>query len=253
MRGGENVAEAMTDPLAVTVLELPARWGAVPTQLGLVEALLERAPPGALTLLGEASLTGYLSPSLRCDPTPFAEPLDGPTARHLADLAKRHHTHLFGPLIERSGERCFNTMIGFSPDGTPCLHYRKRHPWDPETWATPGDLPYPLLQLGRWTLTLAICFDVHFLGEDAVHQLALADVLLFPSAWVEETDSRAGLLADLARRFGLEIVNANWAEGDVTVPGQGRSMVVGRDGQVRAQLAPGAGRLDVALPARARP
>ena len=68
-------------------------------------------------------------------------------------------------------------------------------------------------------------------------------MLLFPSAWVEKPDSRGTLLAGLARRFDVAIVNANWGIGTPRVPGQGGSRIVGRDGEVLA-LAEHAGRLD---------
>ncbi len=233
--------------LAVTVVELPARFGAVQTQLSLLRSTLARAPVGELVLVGECALTGYLSPALEFDPSPFAEPLEGPTAARLALLAREFGTHLVAPLVERAGAQVFNSMVGFGPDGARCLHYRKRHPWYPEGWATPGDLPWPLLTVRGVTCTLAICFDLHFLPTEAAEALAQADVLLFPSAWVEETDSRPQMLSALARQFDVDVVNANWGPGDVVVPGQGRSMVVWRDGARRLELAPGAGRLDVRL------
>jgi hypothetical protein len=43
----------------------------------------------------------------------------------------------------------------------------------------------------------------------------------------------------LAQRFDLTIVNANWGPGDVAVPGQGGSCVVGPDGRVLARVTGG--------------
>jgi predicted amidohydrolase len=240
-------------PLRLTALELPARFGDPDAQLALVEATLQRRPPGDLTLLAEACLTGYVSPSLDFDLRRFAEPLEGPTARRLAHLAQRFGTHLVGPLIEAAHGATHNAMVGYTPEGTPWLHYRKRHPWFPETWATAGVAPPPVVRVREWSVTLAICFDLHFLEEDAARQLGAADVLLFPSAWVQDEDSRSARLAALARRFGLAVVNANWAPGDVRVPGQGRSMVLDATGEVRAEARPraasaDAARLDVELP-----
>ena len=48
-------------------------------------------------------------------------------------------------------------------------------------------------------------------------------------------------LAALASSFDV-IANANWAPGDVVLPGQGGSCVVGRGGEVLARAV--AGRLD---------
>jgi predicted amidohydrolase len=116
------------------------------------------------------------------------------------------------------------------------------HPWFPETWATPGASPPPIVELGGVRVTIAICYDVHFLEEDAAGELAGADLLLFPSAWVEEPDLRAARLARLARRHGLTIATANWGPGDVRLPGQAGSCVIGPSGAVLARAR--AGRLD---------
>jgi predicted amidohydrolase len=231
-------------PLSLSVLELPARWGQPEAQLALVDAALGRLPKGLL-LLPELSLTGYVSPALGFDVSARAEPLEGPTAQALAALAARHGQMLVGPLVERDGPWCFNTVVGFRADGTRFLHYRKRHPWMPEEWATPGDKPWPLVEVAGLTVTAAICFDVHFLAEEATAALEAADVLLFPSAWVdEESDARTPLLVELATRFSLTVVNANWGLGVPAVTGQGGSCVVAPSGEV-TRVRPGTSALTV--------
>lgn len=234
----------------LTIVELPARWRDVAGQLARVERALAGQPPGDLVLLPEASLTGYLSPKLGTDLAPLAEPLSGRTAQALADLAVCFGCAVVGPLIERAGREIYNAMIGFDQDGTRFLHYRKRHPWYPEVWATPGDAPYPTARLRGVTLSCAVCFDAQFLLEEEPEALEDADVLLFPSAWVEEHDSRPTLLPALARRFDVAIANANWGRGEPLIPGQGGSMIVARDGAIVARAAPDAGRLDATIAAK---
>src|SRR5262249_4731408 len=89
-------------------------------------------------------------------------------------------------------------------------------------------------RIGELTATIAICFDVHFLADEAADALSTSDVLLFPSAWVDERageDARGPIFAELTRRFGVAIVNANWAPSIPRLPGQGGSRIVGRDGR----------------------
>jgi predicted amidohydrolase len=226
----------------VAVLELPARWGDPTQALADVDVRLAAGPPADLVLLPELALTGYVSPSGDFDVSPFAEALEGPTAAGLRSLALRYRVHLVGPLVERDGPRRYNAMIGFAPDGRRFLHYRKRHPWLPERWAVPGDLAYPLVEVGGLRVTIAICYDVHFLDGEAARELAAADLLLFPSAWVEvDDDSRPDVFAALRGRFGVTIANANWGPGDPRVPGQGGSTIgasVAVAGRVDAVVAP---------------
>jgi 5-aminopentanamidase len=228
----------------VCAIELPARWNERAQVLADVERELVKGPPAPLVLLPEACLDGYISPRADCDLSPFAEDPDGPACQALSGLARKHACHLAGSFVERQGARCYNALAAFGPDGSVVARYRKRHPWVIEEWATPGDAPPPVFDVGGLRVTVAMCFDVHFLEEDAASQLREADVLLFPSAWVEEAaDHRDALLPELARAFDVAIVNANWGSGTPRIQGQGASRIVGRDGTVLA-MAEGAGRIE---------
>lgn len=229
------------------MLELPARWGDPGEALREVDALLGAGPPTDVVLLPETSLTGYVSPDLDFDLSRFAEPIDGETSRALARLAREHQVHLFGPLVlEEDGDH-YNATVGFTPEGELLATYRKRHPWYPEDWATPGREPYPLLDIAGARVTIACCFDVHFLARDGRAALDAADVLLFPSSWVEEVDSRPRRLRALARRHRLVVASANWGPGLLRVPGQGGSCIFDAEGNVVAKLPRGERRADAVV------
>jgi 5-aminopentanamidase len=220
--------------MRITVLELPAAFDAAPAQLAKADALLSAGPRSDIVLLPECSLTGYVSPSGDYDLTRFAEPLDGPTSRALADLAIKHSTHLVGPLVESGA---YNSMVGFTPTGERFLHYRKRHPWFPEKWAKAGAEPPPLVRIRDRPLTIVTCFDIHFLDDEDV--LDEAEVLLFPSAWVEEEDSRPEMIHGIARRHAVVVANANWGVGKPPVKGQGGSMIVDAEGRTLTRATDG--------------
>ncbi len=225
--------------LTVGIAQYPARYNDVPGALGWLEGVLEpRQGQVDLVLLPEAAFTGYVSPRGDFDLSPFAEPLDGLCARTCAALARKYGIALAVPLIERDGGRCFNSLLLFNRDGERIGHWRKRHPWMPETWAAPGDLGTPLVNLNGVNIAAAICYDLHFLADDAPDVLTRADLLLFPSAWVEEEDSRPARLTELADCFGVAIANANWGASRPRVPGQGHSMILGADGRTVATTPP---------------
>ena len=234
--------------LRVSVLELPATWNRRDRMLEAVDASLAERPTDFL-VLPEASLFGYVSPDGNADLSPFAEDADGPTSGSLARLAARHRVHLVGPLVLRDGVRLYNAAVCFGPRGERVFTYRKRHPWYPETWASPGEAPLPQAKVGGLTVSAAICFDVHFLEEESAEQLEAADLLVFPSAWVETgpEDTRVPQLRALAQRFGCAVANANWGPGLPPLPGQGGSCIIGRDGDVLAAVAPGQLRADAVL------
>jgi predicted amidohydrolase len=232
-------------PCTVAALELPHRHGAVAAQLALADAELAALSGGGvqLALLPEAILTGYLTPRFSFDLRRLAEPRGGPTELALQALARKHRLALAAPLLERDGDRFYNSFLVHSREGEVLAHYRKRHPWFPERWHSAGTAPPPLFEVEGVCFTLAICFDVHFLPEDGAPQLEAADALLFPSDWCEESfqhpDQRDDLLPALALAHRLTVVNANWGVGVPRLPGQGGSRIVGPDGCEQARTAPG--------------
>jgi predicted amidohydrolase len=227
--------------MKICALELPATFGDIGGQLVVIRAALGRADSPDLVLLPECALTGYVSDDLSFDLRPFAEPLEGPTLDAYRAIARERQVHFAGPLVEELDGAYFNSFVVVDPRGELQAHYRKRHPWFPETWATRGGLPYPDFRIGGLRLTLAVCYDVHFLAREAHQILEEVDVLLFPSAWVDDdtSDLRTDIFAGLVRRFGLTVVNANWGPGAPRFPGQGRSRIVGPDGAVEAPPLPG--------------
>jgi predicted amidohydrolase len=226
----------------IAALEVPHRFGESAAQLDWVEANL---PAADLVVLPEAILTGYVSPGGDADLTRFAEPRGGPTELALKALARRSGRALLAPLIEREGAACYNSALFIDSNGELLSLYRKRHPWLLEEWATPGNLPYPLFGWRGLQLSIAICYDAQFLHQEGSAALGAADVLLFPSAWTEfPPDTREELLGSLTDRFGCAVVNANWGKGKPRVPGQGRSLIISRDGALLAEGAAPSAKLE---------
>lgn len=243
--------------MRLAVLELPASFDHQDEREADVERLLLEGPPCDLALVGEATLTGYVSPSGDFDLSRFAEPIDGSTLARARSLARRRRTALGVPLVELGPDGLLYNCYALVDASGELVHcYRKRHPWYPETWATPGQAPFECVELGGISLVVAICFDVHFLTREAAPVLSRADLLIFPSAWVDdgELDARAEVLEALSRRFGIAIANPNWGPGDPPVRGQGTSRIL-RPGHAPlvARSAPGAARrIDAELEPRQR-
>lgn len=216
---------------SVAALELPARFGEVAEQIDALEVALRGRSAGDrpidMVLLPEAALTGYVSPQMSFDLAGFAEPAEGPTFERMRAIARETGVAIVYPFVEVDDRRAYNTICAVDADGRVLFRYRKRHPWYPERWASPGDGPLPRVVWRGKKLTAAICFDIHFVAGEDAETLRWADVLLFPSAWVDEDgDGRAPILRDLADTFDLVIVNANWGRGTPAIEGQGGSRIV---------------------------
>ena len=122
----------------------------------------------------------------------FTEPIpDGPTIRLMQDLAKQHHIALIVPIyeIEQAGVY-YNTAAVISDDGTFLGKYRKSHIphvapgfWE-KFYFRPGNLGFPVFDLGFAKIGVYICYDRHFPEGARALGLNGAEIVFNPSATV---------------------------------------------------------------------
>ncbi len=196
-------------------------------------ALCEQAAEQGATLIvcPEMAHTGYLFTD-PADVRRVAEPLHGPSFEQLATVAKRYGCTLvsgYPELVEQARTvRLYNSARVIGPDGSLLYNYRKRLLFDAdETWALPGDTPYPQLRLPWGDLTAGICMDlnddrfIRHLGESQ------CSVIAFCTNWLEE-----GLELHRYWRYRLLGVRSLFVAantyGEETCPGHERTCFAGQ-------------------------
>jgi N-carbamoylputrescine amidase len=116
---------------------------------------------------------------------------NGPTIRLMQDLARRHHIALIVPIyeIEQDGVY-YNTAAVIHNDGTFLGKYRKTHIphvapgfWE-KFYFRPGNLGYPVFDLGFVKIGVYICYDRHFPEGARALGLNGAEIVFNPSATV---------------------------------------------------------------------
>lgn len=128
----------------------------------------------------------------------FAEPIAmgggaglGPTIGAIAAVAKRLKVAVVAPIMEQTMPGvCFNSAAVISEAGTVVGVYRKNHLphcapgfWE-KFYFTPGDLGYPVFDLGFAKVGVYMCYDRHF--PEGARELGLngAEIVFNPSATV---------------------------------------------------------------------
>jgi predicted amidohydrolase len=126
-----------------------------------------------------------------------AEPIPGPRTDRLAEFAARHQVWVHGgSVLERDGERVFNTSVLFDRDGSVVAAYRKIHLFDADP---PGAVPSresSVFSAGDQVVTaetefgrvgLSICYDLRF--PELYRALAVqgATIMFVPAAFRFET------------------------------------------------------------------
>ena len=126
-----------------------------------------------------------------------AEPVPGPRTELLAEVAARHRMWVHGgSVLERDGERIFNTSVLFDRSGELIATYRKIHLFDADP---PGAVPSresSVFSAGDQVVTaetefgrvgLSICYDLRF--PELYRALAVqgATIMFVPAAFRFET------------------------------------------------------------------
>src|SRR5262245_2254507 len=87
-----------------------------------VDAVRQAAARGCrLVILPECLDLGWTDPSAR----DLAGPIPGPHFERLAQAAREHKLHVAAGLVERAGDRLYNSAVLIGPGGDLLLHHRK--------------------------------------------------------------------------------------------------------------------------------
>jgi N-carbamoylputrescine amidase len=122
----------------------------------------------------------------------FTEPVpDGPTIRLMRDLARELHIALIVPVYEVEQQGLYyNTAAVIHNDGSFLGKYRKTHIphvapgfWE-KYYFRPGNLGYPVFDLGFAKIGVYICYDRHFPEGARALGLNGAEIVFNPSATV---------------------------------------------------------------------
>jgi len=219
-------------PYTIGYAQFTPAFGRVEENLARIEALLEDVEADLL-VLPELALSGY---QFR-DPAELASlavTLDGPEVGRLAELARRRRTLLVIGVAEKTSGLLYNSALWFGPGGERG-GYRKVHLFvDEKGLFEPGDLGYPVWEIGGLRLGIQICFD--WLFPEAMRSLAVrgADVVAHPSNLVLPHAQRAMPVRCLENRVFAVTANRCGTEERTGTPltFTGRSQVSGPEGEV---------------------
>jgi predicted amidohydrolase len=172
----------MSGTLNVAVIQSPAELKGPKARLTwLTQTLEEHANlPSDLIVLPELYQSGY---NIGSKVAEYAEPFDGPFARAVIDLAKKHSTAILYGYSERQADTLFNSAQCINKNGQVIGHHRKLllPPGFEGEHFFPGN-SCELFTLGEFNIGILVCYDVEF--PESVRHVALAgaDLVLVPTA-----------------------------------------------------------------------
>jgi len=182
------------------------------------------------------------------DPKYFdlAEPIPGPTIERLQAAARESKIAVVAPIFELDSEVpgiYYNSAVVIDKDGVIKGKYRKTHipqlpGYNEKYYFKPGNLGYPVFDVGGHKVGVYICYDRHFLEGPRIMALRGAEIVfiptctgVYPELW--ELELRAHASFNTMFVAGVNRVGSEYP--DQTYPYYGGSMVVDPTGKVFAR------------------
>jgi len=148
-----------SDQLKVAIVQPDIIWQEAGRNRMKYSKLLQDIPVKPdLILLPEMFSTGFCTV-----PGPVAEDMKGETVKWLRQTAVSMRSGIAGSLIILENDHFYNRLVCMDPQGK-SYWYDKRHLFrmaGEEVRFTPGTKPL-LVQLGGWSLSFQICYDLRF-------------------------------------------------------------------------------------------
>lgn len=186
--GVGSINEARVSPVRVAVVQFEPQVGVekLKANAAAVEQRLHAAgDAGAgLVVLPELATTGYMFES-REEAFAHSETIpDGPSLQMFERVAAEHGLYVVGCVVERDGERLYDTAVLVGSDGY-IGRYRKTHLWNTEKlWFTPGNEGYQVFETRIGRIGLLVCWDIWFPETARIVSQMGADIICIPTGWV---------------------------------------------------------------------
>jgi predicted amidohydrolase len=228
--------------MRITSIQLEMKDRSKEENLAHALSLLDRAPASDLYLLPEIWPCGFFSfDRYRSD----SEPIDGPVVNAFQKQAKARGSHiLMGSIVEREGDRLFNTSVFLNPKGEILGRYRKIHLFGYQSrermLLTPGrDIVVAETPWGK--MGVSTCYDLRFPEFYRRMVERGATFFLVASAWPRvrleawSLFNRARALENLAYLFSCNCAGSNgnteYAGHSMVVDPLGKVVAEGGEGQ----------------------
>ena len=146
--------------MKIGIIQYSPEWESPENNIIKLNDLIEKsAGEEELLIFPEMTLTGFTMESEK-----FAEELDGISTKYFISLSRKLRKHIFAGVIERDGDKIYNSLIHFDKDGLIRARYRKIHPFSyaKEDQFYTADKSPVISKIEQTQIGLTICYDLRF-------------------------------------------------------------------------------------------
>ncbi|WP_366922032.1 hypothetical protein MFMK1_002461 [Metallumcola ferriviriculae] len=166
--------------MKVGVVQMAPVFGDVKVNVEKALGLMDKADADLL-VLPELFSTGYQFVNKEEVMELAEEVPNGFTCEKLSEAAREKNIFIVAGMAEKGGENYYNSAVLIGPKGF-VGRYRKAHLfYEEKFWFTPGDIEFPVFDIGKAKIGLMICFDWVFPEVSRILALKGAQIICQPA------------------------------------------------------------------------
>lgn len=167
--------------MKIGLLQYSPEWENVEANISTIESIVsKKVSDEEILIFPEMTLTGFTMESEK-----FAEEIDGPGTKYFISLSHRLKKHIFAGIIERDGEKIYNSLVHFDTNGLIRARYRKIHPFsyakEDKSYTAAKEIIATNIEKIKFGLT--ICYDLRFPELYRLYGKERAEIMINIANW----------------------------------------------------------------------
>jgi len=186
----------MTDKVKIAAVQMDIKFKENKSNLDKVLRYIKEAAGNGSNLIvfPEACISGYVYTSLE-EAIPYMETIPGPSTNAVADLCRELDVYVIFGLLEKEGDKCFNTAVLIGPKGLIGKYHKIHLPYlGIDRFVDPGDKPFQVWETPIGNIGMLICYDCIFPESIRVMALMKADIIALPTNWPQGREKIPGYI-----------------------------------------------------------
>ena len=183
-------------------------WENVEENILKIQVLLKQTSSKFdLMIFPEMTLTGFTMQSEK-----FAEEIDGAGTKYFMHLSLKTKSNIFAGIIEKDGDKHYNSLVHFDSIGLIKARYRKVHPFSyaKEDKYYDAQKEIVITKIDQTKIGLSVCYDLRFPELYRLYAIEHAEILVDIANWpVSRIDHWKTLLKARAIENQAFMIGAN--------------------------------------------
>ena len=167
--------------MKISLVQYSPEWENPGKNIDKIESLISTYEEETdLMIFPEMTLTGFTMHSEK-----FAEEIDGVSTKYFFSLSQKLKTNILAGIIERDGNKIYNSLVHFNRNGLITARYRKIHPFsysNEDKYYSKGKEPVTT-KIDNTVFGLSICYDLRFPELYRLYAKQGAEVLVNIANW----------------------------------------------------------------------